>query len=109
MSTASSRSGFVVADRGDADRYGYARTATTTAAGSAAKAQLLQRQLVGGAVLDEDPTLRVVDAVLIVGADYAGVRSAPTAPVTDPAPATTVPAPLPPVPIPKGAAPNRSC
>ena len=107
VSTALERSGFIVADRGDADRYGYARTVIHHGSGQRAKAQLLQRQLEGGAVLDEDPTLRVVDAVLIVGADYAGVRSAPAAP--GPAPATTVPAPLPPVPIPKGAAPNRSC
>ena len=106
VSTALEARGFIVADRGDADHYGYTRTVIHYGGGQRAKAQLLQRQLEGGAVLEEDPTLRVVDVVLIVGADYAGVRSAPA---TNPTPVTTVPAPEPPVPIPKGAPPAQSC
>jgi LCP family protein required for cell wall assembly len=106
VSTALEEKRFIVADRGDADHYGYARTVIHYGGGQRAKAQLLQRQLEAGAVLEEDPTLRVVDVVLIVGADYAGVRSAPA---TNPTPVTTVPAPEPPVPIPKGAPPAQSC
>ena len=107
------KAGFTVADQGDADSYNYARTLVRYASGQQAKAQLLQRYLAAGAVLREDASLRTVDVVLTLGADYTGARSAPAAPSPGPsaAPATTAPGKqqAPTTPAPKGAPAQPSC
>ncbi|HWC11124.1 MAG TPA: LCP family protein [Acidimicrobiales bacterium] len=98
--------GFTVADRGDADSYTYARSLIRYASGQQGKAQLLQRHLAAGAVLREDASLRTVDAVLILGADYSGTRAEPSGPAAAPPPApTTAPGgqQTPGTPAPKGA------
>ena len=69
---------------------------------AAEKAQLLQRYLSGGAQLQADPTLRTVDLAVVVGSDYSGVRTSPSAQgVTS----TTV-GKTSPVPAAKGVAPS---
>jgi LCP family protein required for cell wall assembly len=80
--------GFSVADRGDATGK-FQQTTIRYGSGAFDKAQLLQRYLQNGARLVSDPSLRTVDVALVVGSDYAGVRStpAPTPPSTT---ATTV-------------------
>jgi LCP family protein required for cell wall assembly len=103
--------GFTVADRGDADAYGYSTTVVRFATGRRDKAELLQRYLRAGATLREDATLRTVDVTLTVGADYTGVRDRPApppaaAPTTRPPPTS---APPPSAAAPKGAPPQPSC
>jgi LCP family protein required for cell wall assembly len=93
--------GFNVADRGDADNYKYRRTVIRHAPGQADKAELLRRHLKAGATIQEDRNLRTVDLTLIVGADYAGVTAAGSAPGGASTPDTTVPQQSP-VPTPKG-------
>ncbi|MBV9410532.1 MAG: LytR C-terminal domain-containing protein, partial [Acidimicrobiia bacterium] len=77
--------GFSIADRGDAGGK-FQQTTIRYASGAFAKAQLLQRYLQNGARLVSDPTLRTVDVALVVGSDYAGVRSTPS-----PVPPSTTP------------------
>ena len=104
--------GFNVADKGDADRYTYSTTVVRYARAQQAKAQLLQRYLQAGATLREDDTLRTVDLALIIGSDYAGVRSQPAPPSAGSAsapPTTVAHGPASPVPVPKGAPPQPSC
>ncbi|HEX2191677.1 MAG TPA: LCP family protein [Acidimicrobiales bacterium] len=105
--------GFTVADRGDADSYTYARTLIRYARGQQGKAQLLQRHLSGGAVLREDASLRTVDAVLTLGADYAGTRDQPAASAPAPRAAAPSTAPgrqqTPTTPAPKGATAQDAC
>jgi LCP family protein required for cell wall assembly len=102
--------GFTVADRGDADSYNYGRTLIRHASGQQGKAQLLQRYLSAGAVVREDPSLRTVDAVLTLGADYTGTRAEPAPPGASAAAPTTAPKQqAPPTPAPKGAPAQPSC
>ncbi len=108
--------GFNLADKGDADNYKYRRTVVRHATGQKAKATLLARYLEAGATVQEDASLRTVDATVVVGSDFAGVRSAP-ADAAAPAPTTTPPPPKPagakdtssPAPEPKGDPVEQSC
>lgn len=74
--------GFTIANKGDADSFGYARTHISYAPSQRDKAQLLTSYLVAGAVLEESRSLAegTVDVVLTIGADYAGVRPGPAGP-----------------------------
>ena len=105
--------GFTVADRGDADSYSYTRTVVRHASGQQAKAQLLQRYLSAGAVLREDASLRTVDVVLTLGADYTGTRTEPAPPSSSASTAAPTTAPgkqqAPATPAPKGAPAQSSC
>jgi LCP family protein required for cell wall assembly len=94
--------GFNVADRGDADAFKYSHTIIRYGSGGLEKAQLLQSYISGGAQLQADPTLRTVDVAVVVGSDYSGVRSSPSAPGATP---TTVAKPSP-TPAAKGVAPS---
>ncbi len=99
--------GFNVADRGDADSYNYTTTVIRHASGAEAKADVLNQYVDGGAVIEEDSSLRTVDLTLVLGSDYTGIVSVPNG--TDPAvPPTTAPPPEDPSP-PKGAAVGASC
>jgi len=104
--------GFNVADRGDADSYNYAATVIRYAPGAEAKADVLNQYVDGGAVIEQDPSLRTVDVTLVLGADYTGI--VPPAPIgTDTTePTTTTPSetgqPDPSSPS-KGAAAGPSC
>jgi LCP family protein required for cell wall assembly len=71
--------GFNVAGRGDADSFAYDASVVRYAPAQREKAQLLASYLVAGATLEEDRSLATgtVDVVLVVGADYAGVRPGP--------------------------------
>jgi hypothetical protein len=89
--------GFAVAGVGDASS-GTATTTVRYGAGQGAKAQLLARHLEGEVVLVEDPGLEGVDAVVVTGATFAGVRSSPGPPaeapsVTETTTTTAAPAP----------------
>ena len=105
--------GFNVADQGDADNYRYRQTVIRHATGQRAKADVLARHLQAGATVQEDASLRTVDATLVLGANFAGVRAAPRTPTA--APTTAAPAPAPPKPNvapgpePKGAPTQPSC
>ncbi|HYX45125.1 MAG TPA: LCP family protein [Acidimicrobiales bacterium] len=105
--------GFTVADRGDADSYNYTRTLVRYAGGQHAKAQLVQRYLSAGAVLREDTSLRTVDVVLTLGADYTGTRTEPASPSAGSSAAAPTTAPGrqqgPATPAPKGAPARPSC
>jgi LCP family protein required for cell wall assembly len=95
--------GFPVADKGDAPAS--AKTTIHYASGQVAKAQVVQKALLGPSVLQEDPTTKAVDVSLVLGADYTGLKGGPIAPVSLPAAATTTTSALPqlsPVPLPKG-------
>ncbi len=101
--------GFIVADKGDADNYSYARTMIRYGPGQRAKADSLARFL-PEATPKEDPTLKTVDVTMTVGADYKGVVVKPAAdapPSSEPeAPDTTSPSGIP---QPKGAPSEPSC
>ena len=106
--------GFNVADQGDADSYSYRRTLIRHASGQRAKADVLARHLPAGATVREDASLRTIDATLVLGSDFTGVRAtagAPAAarpPAAVPAPATAPPAPSA-TPAPKGAPTEPAC
>jgi LCP family protein required for cell wall assembly len=111
--TATSLSSFGFQDvaTGDADSFKYAQTVIKYGKGQRDKALLLQSFLPAGAQLQEDTTL-TVDAVLILGRDFAGVTkpAAPGATATTAAPATTSPPTTQsPVPVPKGAPQQPQC
>lgn len=80
--------GFPIAETGDADDLGAARTEIRHPAGEAAGAGLLARWLVNGARLVEDDTVDHV--TLVTGADYAGLRDEPVASSTSTS-STTLP------------------
>jgi LCP family protein required for cell wall assembly len=107
--------GFNVADQGDADNYGYRRTLIRHATGQRAKAELLARHLQAGGTLREDGSLRTIDATLVVGSDFSGVRATAASPAAPPpaaAPAPGAPAPNAapaPTPAPKGASAEPAC
>ena len=96
--------GFNIADRGDADSYGYDRTVIQHAPGQLAKAQLLESFVQGSTVVEEDRTLRTVDVTVVLGASYRGVNAGVAAPgePTTAAPGST--AEESPEPEPKGSA-----
>jgi len=100
--------GFNVADRGDADSYNYSATVIRHAPGAEAKADVLNQFVDGGAVIEEDSSLRTVDVTLVLGSDYTGIvtqssngtdTTDTTAPAADPDPSSPA----------KGAAPGPSC
>ena len=100
--------GFQEVGTGDADSFDYQRTVIKYGTGQRGKALVLRAYLPAGAELQEDNTL-TVDAVLIVGRDFQGVRApAAAAPPTSGAPSTTVTTQSP-VPVPKGAPPQPQC
>ncbi len=102
--------GFNVADKGDANNFKYSRTTIRYATGQKAKADLLVRYLQAGATSTEDPTLTTVDATLVVGADYSGVRAQPLPGDTaSSGPATTATTAPSGIPQPKGAPSQPSC
>jgi len=72
--TSLTSAGFTIADKGDAPAIS-AKTSIMYGAGQLAKAQLLQASLVAPAVLKEDATLKAVDVNLVLGGDFAGVKS----------------------------------
>ena len=79
--------GFTSAGTGEAERFDIARTVVRYPAGQAAAADLVARHLVAGAALEEVEGSVGADVVLVTGADFAGVRSAPV-PSTAPPPTT---------------------
>ena len=88
--------GFAIAGTGDADSFKYARSVISYGPGQLPKAQLLQAALSAGADLKQDNTLKGVDAVLVVGSDYSGVRALPNGSnttVTTAAPGSTTTTP----------------
>ena len=103
-----SGAGFNVADRGDADSYNYSATVIRYAPGAEAKAEVLNDYVDGGAVIEEDSTLRTVDVTLVLGADYTGVVTQAEVGTDTTAPPDSE-APPDPSSAPKGAAPGPSC
>jgi LCP family protein required for cell wall assembly len=99
--------GFQGVGTGDADSFRYQQTVIKYGTGQRGKALLLRAYLPAGAQLQEDNTL-TVDAVLIVGRDFQGVRAPAASTPTTAAPATTVTTQAP-VPVPKGAPPQPQC
>ena len=94
-STALKSAGYTVSGTGDSSRVG--RTTIRHRVGTMAQAKQLQESLVTGAELAVDPDLAEGDLVLVLGADYEGLKGAAvdgTAPVTTTstsiAPPTTV-------------------
>lgn len=77
-STELAAAGFGTAGTGEAEGFDFDRTVARHLPGQAAAADLVARHLVAGAVLEEvsDAALGA-DVVLVTGADYAGLRSAP--------------------------------
>jgi hypothetical protein len=97
--------GYVVADKGDAPAL-TAKTTITYGSGQLAKAQSVQRTLLGPAALKEDATLKSVDVNLLLGADFTGLKpTVGAAAPTTVAPTTTTPPEISPVPLPKGTVP----
>lgn len=99
--------GFNVADRGDADSYNYTVTVIRHAPGAEAKAEVLNQYVDGGAVIEEDSSLRTVDLTLVLGSDYTGIVVQPEGTDATVAP-TTVPPPDGSSP-PQGAPAGASC
>jgi polyisoprenyl-teichoic acid--peptidoglycan teichoic acid transferase len=100
--------GFNVADRGDADSYNYVGTVIRYAPGAEAKADVLNQYVDGGAIIEEDSTLRTVDVTLVLGADYTGIVTEPSGGTETTEPPTTA-APPDPSTDAKGAAAGPSC
>ena len=98
--------GFTVSGTGDADAFTYRRTTIHYGPAGLPKAQLLQNYLVAGADVVEDRTLGTADIALVLGSDFAGLRSSPTADVPA-GPSTTAPAQSP-TPDAKGST-QRAC
>ena len=109
--TALQGAGFTIAGPpGDAEARA-ARTTVRHLPAQLAKAQLLERHLQAGAVLQEDATLSGADVALVLGSDYAGLRASPEpAPsTTAPTTATTVDAGVTPAPLPRGTVAPPPC
>ncbi|MDP8992718.1 MAG: LytR C-terminal domain-containing protein, partial [Actinomycetota bacterium] len=81
------RHGFNLAGTGDADGFTYGEAVVRYGRGQEEKGRLLRAYLGGGGRLERDDTIQGVDLVLVVGADFKGVRAP-----SDPAPTTTAPA-----------------
>jgi LCP family protein required for cell wall assembly len=80
--------GFRIVETTSADNYSYPQTIIRYAPGAQAQADLLHGYLTGGAKLERDATLTTTGIVLVLGADYTGVR----APVAAPSSGTSAPA-----------------
>jgi polyisoprenyl-teichoic acid--peptidoglycan teichoic acid transferase len=87
--------GFQDAGVGNADRAAYEKTVIRYAPGREDQARLLRSYIASGATLQEDSTVRGVDAILVLGRDFTSVaepgteappptaaRAAPTTPTT---------------------------
>ena len=98
--------GFNVADRGDADSFNYSATVIRYAPGAKAKADLLNKYVDGGAVIEQDSSLRTVDVTLVLGSDYTGLVSKPVGGTTVPPTIVSPPDSASPS---KGAAAGPSC
>jgi len=88
--------GFRIAETTSADNYGYPETVIRYSPGAQAQADLLHGYLSGGAKLERDATLATSGVVLVLGADYSGVRvpvvaPSTSGPTTPAAPVTTAP------------------
>lgn len=97
VSTALREHGFAIAGIGPADNFRYTKSVIKYGTGQREKARLLQAYVGGGAVIEEDRTLRGIDVVLITGADFGGIRApggtATTTTAKSGATTTTAPAP----------------
>lgn len=97
VSTALREHGFAIAGIGPADTFKYTKSVIKFGTGQREKARLLQAYVAGATVIEEDRTLRGIDAVLITGADFDGIRAPGGAATTTTARAgattTTAPAP----------------
>lgn len=84
--------GFIVVGRGDESGFGFDRTVIRYPAGNRPAAELVARWLVAGADLEEIPEGSVEDGVVVVtGADWEGVRTEPSTPLTSDTTSTTDP------------------
>jgi LCP family protein required for cell wall assembly len=63
---------------GSNNHYGYATPVVRYGPGGLAAAQQVQRDVVGGAVLQQDPTLSGTSLVFVTGAGYAGISATAT-------------------------------
>jgi LCP family protein required for cell wall assembly len=72
---------------GRADNYGYTTPVIRYGAGGQAAAQQLQRDVVGGALLQQDPALTGTSLVFVTGASYAGFSATASGSSGSPAPA----------------------
>jgi len=86
------QAGFVVTATGNAGSFTYTQAVIHYAPGQLAKAQALEAQVVGGALLRADPSLTGADVALVVGAQWQGLKGAP-GPGASSATTTTTPAP----------------
>ncbi|MBV8161567.1 MAG: LCP family protein [Acidimicrobiia bacterium] len=78
--------GFGVAGSGDADNFAYSSSVVRYGPGQLAKARYVASLVGGGAQVQQDPTLKDVDLVVVTGSNFTGV----TAPSAAVAPSTTV-------------------
>ncbi|HUP87683.1 MAG TPA: LCP family protein [Acidimicrobiales bacterium] len=91
--------GFNVASLGQASSFRFTDTVISFAPGQRDKALVVQSKIQGGTKLEEDPTLRSIDVVVITGGSYGGVAGAAPASTTTPSTTakgrstTTAPAP----------------
>ena len=85
---------------GKADNYGYTTPVIRYGPGGQAAAQQVQRDVVGGALLQQDPTLSGTSLVFVTGASYAGFSATASA---SGSPATAGAAPAAPAPAPSSA------
>jgi len=77
------QAGFRVASTGNAPSHDYSETIVQYAPGQQAKATVLRSTLAAGATVEEDKSLVGADVALVLGLDYAGLKSpASTAPTT---------------------------
>ncbi len=83
--------GFNVAGLGPANSSRYTDSVIAYAPGQLDKAKVVQSKIQGGTKLEEDPTLRSIDVVVITGGNFGGVVGATATPTTVTAP-TTAPA-----------------
>lgn len=84
--------GFTIAGLGQADSFRYTDTVIAYASGQEGKAKVVQSKIQGGTKLQEDPTLRSIDVVVITGGNFGGVAGA-TVPTTVAPAAPAKPAP----------------
>jgi hypothetical protein len=83
--------GFKVAGTGNATSFAHSQSVVLYAPGKQADAQFLQSQVVGGAQVQQDSTLKGADVALVTGTSFSGIHVA-----TTPAPAPAgAPAPSP--------------
>jgi LCP family protein required for cell wall assembly len=82
---------FVVVDKGDADNFNYAQTVVRYVPAELPKAQTLRHYMAGPTKVLPDANLKGVDAVIIVGADWAGVLAQAVSGASTSLPPTSTP------------------